>query len=192
MRYFSGAVCCISLALLAASSSHAAAQQGNAAPKALQTDEEKIASAISAAPDSIGQNAAVVMFDQGQMRTLREGTNNFTCLPDNPKNPINDPLCVDENGLEWIKARIAKKEPPDGKIGFAYMLQGGTTANNADPSATEPPAGTHWHKEPPHIMILNTASTMQGYPRPGENPERTQPWVMYPDSPYEHLMLPVE
>jgi hypothetical protein len=175
MRYFSGVACCISLALLAAPLSQAAAEQGNAAPKALQTDEEKIANAISAAPETIGRDAAVVIFDQGQIRTLREGTNNFTCLPDNPKNPINDPVCVDENGLDWIKARIAKKEPPDGKIGFAYMLQGGTTANNADPSAAEPPAGTPWHKEPPHVMILNAASTMQGYPRPGVDPERTIP-----------------
>jgi hypothetical protein len=192
MRYFSGVACCISLAFLAAPLSQAAAEQGNAAPKALQTDEEKIANAISAAPETIGRDAAVVIFDQGQIRTLREGTNNFTCLPDNPKNPINDPVCVDENGLDWIKARIAKKEPPDGKIGFAYMLQGGTTANNADPSAAEPPAGTPWHKEPPHVMILNAASTMQGYPRPGVDPERAHPWVMFPDSPYEHLMLPVE
>lgn len=192
MRHLFQFICFASLALLAAPLSQAAAQQGDTAPKALQTDEEKIANAVSAAPETIGRDAAVVIFDQGEMRTLREGTNNFTCLPDNPKNPINDPLCVDENGLEWVKARVAGKEPPAGKIGFAYMLQGGTTANNADPSATEPPAGTDWHKEPPHVMILNVASTMQGYPRPGVDPDRAHPWVMFPDSPYEHLMLPVE
>jgi hypothetical protein len=74
-------------------------------------DEELIANAISAAPEAVAQDAAVVAVDaQGQMRTLREGTNNFTCVPDDFANPEHDPVCVDENGLEWLKGLIAKKD----------------------------------------------------------------------------------
>ena len=64
-----------------------AAQQAGAGRQPLQTDEEKIASATSAAPEAIGRNAAVVVFEQGQVRTLREGTNNFTCPAGQPTNP---------------------------------------------------------------------------------------------------------
>jgi hypothetical protein len=158
-----------------------------------KSDEELIASAISAAPEAVAQDAAVVAVDaQGQMRSLREGSNNFTCVPDDPANPENDPVCVDENGLEWLKALIAKKEPPAGKVGFGYMLQGGSTASNLDPYATEPPAGKQWHQEPPHVMIFNMGALPQDYPQPGEDPDMSQPWVMWAGTPYEHLMIPVE
>ena len=40
-------------------------------------------------------------------------------------------------------------------------------------------------------MIFNAKATMGGYPRPGTTPDVTQPFVMYQDTPYEHLMIPV-
>jgi hypothetical protein len=43
------------------------------------TDEELIANAKSAAPKAVGDNATIVGFNEdGSMRTLQEGTNNFT------------------------------------------------------------------------------------------------------------------
>jgi hypothetical protein len=157
-----------------------------------KTDQELIENATSAAPEAVAAKAAVIAVDaQGKLRTLREGSNNFTCLPDDPANPANDPVCVDENGLEWIKALVGKKEPPPGKVGFGYMLQGGSTASNLDPYATEPPAG-EWHQEPPHVMIFNLGELPQDYPQPGEQADMSQPWVMWAGTPYEHLMIPVE
>ena len=158
-----------------------------------QTDAEMIANAVSAAPAAVAEGAAVVAFDaKGNIRTLREGTNGFTCIPDDPTNPANDPNCVDANGLEWVKAYVSRTEPPKGKIGFGYMLQGGTTPSNVDPYATEPPAGTSWMQEPPHVMVFNHGDTMTGYPEPGEHADMTRPWVMWAGSPYAHLMLPVK
>lgn len=156
-------------------------------------DKELIASAMSAAPEAVARNAAVVVMDeQGQMRTLKEGTNNFTCLPDDPRTPANDPMCLDKNGLEWAKAWITKTKPPKGKIGFGYMLQGGGSPSNVDPYATKPPAGRDYLKESPHVMIFNHGDAMQGYPDPGENPDTSQPWVMWSGTPYEHLMVPIK
>jgi hypothetical protein len=156
-----------------------------------KTDEEMIANAVSAAPESIGKNATVIALDE---RTLRKGTNNFTCFPDDPANPANDPICVDANGLEWIMAVVKKSEPPKGKVGFAYMLQGGTTPSNLDPSATKP-VGGKWMQEPPHVMIMNYGGegAIKDYPRTNEmaDADMTQPWVMWPGTPYEHLMIPV-
>jgi hypothetical protein len=150
------------------------------------TDEETITNAMSAAPEAVGKNATIVNWD---MKVLRKGSNNFTCIPDDPTTPTNDPMCADENGMEWLHAYMAKKPPPDGKIGFGYMLQGESATSNADPFAP-PPADGKWSQAGPHVMIFNAKGTMTGYPRPGEHPDATQPFVMYQDTPYEHLMIP--
>ena len=38
-------------------------------------------------------------------------------------------------------AWIGKKDPPKGKVGFMYMLEGGTDASNTDPYAAGPGRG---------------------------------------------------
>lgn len=157
-----------------------------------KTDQEMIANALSAAPEAVAETATVIAFDdKGNIRTLKQGTGQFTCIPDDPTNPANDPNCVDANGLEWVKAWVAHTEPPKGKVGFGYMLQGGTTPSNLDPFATKPPDGMQWMQEPPHVMVFNYGDAMVGYPEPGEHPDMTQPWVMWAGSPYQHLMIPV-
>lgn len=155
--------------------------------------KKHIENAASAAPAAVGRHATVVMMDeQGQTVTLRQGTNNFTCMPDDPATPANDPMCLDQNGMEWAKAWMGKTTPPAGKIGFGYMLQGGGTASNTDPYATKPAMGRKHLKEGPHVMIFNYGAGMQGYADPGEDADTSQPWVMWSGTPYEHLMIPVK
>jgi hypothetical protein len=140
----------------------------------------------------VAANASVVTFDDKmQMVTLKEGTNNFSCMPDDPATPSNDPMCADENGMAWVMALITKQPPAEGKIGFGYMLQGETAASNVDPFAA-PPADGKWSEAGPHVMLFGVSKEMMaGYPRPGETPDVTQPFVMWQDTPYEHLMIPV-
>ena len=83
-------------------------------------DEDLIKNAVSAAPAEVGKNATVMNWD---MKELQKGSNGFTCFPNDPSTPTNDPMCVDPNGLEWLHALMEKKEPPK-KVGFGYMLQG--------------------------------------------------------------------
>ena len=157
------------------------------------SDQELIANATSAAPEAVAENAAVVAVDaQGKMRTLREGSNNFTCMADNPQSPGDDPMCLDENGMEWAHAWMTKTEPPEGKVGFGYMLQGGSDASNEEPHATEPAAGEEWVDTGAHVMIFNVGAMVQGYPSQKQNPDTSQPYVMWGGTPYEHLMIPVE
>ncbi|MGY3330866.1 hypothetical protein ACVILI_003883 [Mesorhizobium sp. USDA 4775] len=59
----------------------------SAAVAADKTDEQLIENAISAAPEAVGKNAAVVNWE---MKTLRKGTNGFTCIPDDPGTPTDD------------------------------------------------------------------------------------------------------
>src|SRR3990172_5390456 len=98
------------------------------------TDKQLIASAMSAAPAKVAKGATIVVMEaDGKMRTLRQGTNGFTCMPDNPATPGPDPMCMDKNSMEWVNAWVAHHPPPAGKVGFMYMLAGGTDASNTDP-----------------------------------------------------------
>ena len=154
-------------------------------------DEQAIASAESAAPAAISKAATIVAMNaDGSMRELRKGSNGFTCMGDNPATPGPDPMCGDANAMEWAAAWIGKKTPPAGKVGFMYMLAGGTDGSNTDPHATQPTAGNDWIKTGPHVMIVGAKGMMGGYPT-AASPDTAQPYVMWAGTLYEHLMLPV-
>ena len=161
------------------------------AAKAKPTDGQLIASAMTAAPAAVGKDATVITFDEkGAMRVVRKGTNGFSCLADNPQTPGPDPMCADANAMEWMGALMAHQPPPAGKVGFMYMLAGGTDASNTDPYAAEPTKDNHWIKTGPHVMMVGSGA-MTGYPANPE-PDTTQPYVMWAGTPYAHLMLPVK
>jgi hypothetical protein len=154
------------------------------------TEPDMIKSAMSAAPLAIAQGATIVTMDgKMNMKTLRAGTNGWTCFPDMPTTPGADPMCLDKNGLEWAHAWMARKNPPPDKMGFGYMLAGGSDASNTDPFATTPAAGGRWVDTGPHVMVLNIGTKFDGYPTTADNTK--VPYVMFPGTPYAHLMLPV-
>ena len=156
------------------------------------TDEEKIKSAMSAAPEAVGKGAAIMdMAADGSMKQLRAGTNGFTCLPDNPGTPGPDPMCVDANGMAWMDAMLKKQPPPPGKASLMYMLAGGTDASNTDPYATAPTANNHWIKTGPHVMIVGATDMLAGYPSTPD-PDTSAPYVMWAGTPYAHIMMPVK
>jgi hypothetical protein len=156
------------------------------------TDEQLIASAMQAAPRKVAGNATIVAPDpKGGMRTLRKGTNGYTCMPDDPSTPGPDPMCWDKNAGEWLDAYMSHKTPPAGKVGLMYMLAGGADASNTDPYATKPAAGGHWIKTGPHVMIVGgDASFYESYPK-GADPDTSLPYVMWAGTPYQHLMATI-
>lgn len=156
-------------------------------------DAQLIASAERAAPAAVAKGAAVVAMDaNGNMRTLREGHNGWTCMPDSPATPGPDPMCMDKNALEWAMAWVGHKTPASGKVGFMYMLQGGTDASNTDPHATKPGAGGDWIKTGAHVMIVGADPAFYDlYPK-GAVPDTSAPYVMWAGTPYQHLMAPVK
>ena len=177
------------------SASAAAAESAKPVKKAAAkspTDAQLIASAMSAAPAKIAKGATIGSMDaSGTMRTLREGSNGFTCMPDDPHTPGPDPMCMDKNAMQWVSALLGHKDPPAGKVGFMYMLAGGTDASNTDPYAKGPTTTNHWIKTGPHIMIVGAdASFYDSYPK-SPDPDTTQPYVMWAGTPYQHLMAPV-
>src|SRR5579883_1386479 len=126
-----------------------------------------IASAMRAAPGRVSLHATIVAPDgNGKMRTLRAGTNGFTCMPDDPSTPGPDPMCWDKNAGEWLDAYMSHRAPPAGKVGLMYMLAGGVDPSNTDPYASKPPAGSHWIRTGPHLMIVGAdASFYETYPK---------------------------
>jgi len=169
------------------------AHETAASSKAPMTDEQIIASAMSAAPAKVAKGVTVVaMGADGKMRTVRKGTNGFTCMADNPATPGPDPMCMDANAMEWVHAYLSHAAPPVGKVGLMYMLAGGTDASNTDPYATAPTASNHWIKTGPHMMIVGAdASFYDNYPK-GADPDTATPYVMWAGTPYQHLMAPVK
>jgi len=155
--------------------------------------EAKIKSAVSAAPSSISKNATVLDWPAGpdnEMPVLRKGSNEWTCLPDMPDTPGNDPMCLDEPWLTWADAWMNKKDVNITQMGFGYMLQGGSPESNIDPYAEGPTADNEWIEEAvPHLMILVPDEEMlEGLPTDHKN---GGPWVMWKNTPYVHIMAPM-
>ena len=121
------------------------------------------------------------------MTVIQAGTNGWTCM-----DPGGAPMCADEAAMEWAKAWKSKRPAPQ-KLGFIYMLNGDNGTSNTDPFATEETRDNNWIKTGSHVMIVGAEAKnmMQGYPRDAK-PDPTKPYVMWPGTPYEHLMLPVK
>jgi hypothetical protein len=172
-------------------SSFAAVMSGAPSAQAA-SDEDVIKSAMSAAPEAVSKDATIVdMGQDGKMRTVREGTNGWWCMPDSPATPGPDPMCGDANSMEWAMAWIEKREPPKGKVGFMYMLAGGTDASNTDPHATAPTEANAWIKTGPHVMVVGAGDMMSGYPTEAQ-PNTAAPYVMWAGTPWAHIMIPVQ
>lgn len=151
-------------------------------------DGHLIKSATSAGPAEISDHAAVQDWDGN---VLREGSNGWTCLPDNPGTEGNDPWCVDEVWLGFLGAMTSGGTPSYSSVGVAYMLMGDSEVDNSIPGPCLAEAPDNCVPDPgAHLMMLI----------PGENSLASYsadfksggPWVMFGDTPYAHLMVPLE
>lgn len=146
-----------------------------------------VGSALSAAPTAIAADASVADWDGN---VLRVGTNDYTCLPDDPDVPGNSPMCLDSGWMAWAEAWQNRADPPllDSPA-FGYMLQGDFPVSNVDPYATGPTDDNDWIMDSgPHIMMLVPDRSMLGGITTDH--ENGGPWVMWKDTPYAHVMIP--
>ena len=140
-----------------------------------------------AAPIEILNQATIMnMNADGSMATIRMGTNGWTCMPQ----PA--PMCADGPAMDWAHGWMTKGPAPQ-KLGFIYMLKGDAGASNTDPYASGETPANNWIVTGPHVMIVGAEakSLMQAYPRAAKADPR-KPYVMWPGTPYEHLMIPVQ
>ena len=150
-----------------AADNQAAANAGaNAADNAAAADPgDPIESAMAAAPQSIARDATIIQAGaDGSMKTLREGNNGWTCMPNNPATPGHDPMCMDANALKWAQAWMTRKPPPANNVGLMYMLAGGSDASNMDPWGTKPAEGQKWVETGPHVMVVGSGCAERALP----------------------------
>lgn len=163
------------------------------------SDTQYMKQALSAAPPGIAMHATVVRMDKdGKMRTLRKGTDGFTCMIIGA-----DKMCNDAAAMAFFNAVMNRTAPPEG-LGISYMLAGDHGASNTDPyakgnnhsasntdsHATGKKANNHWIVTGPHLMIVGAAAKSLAYTREPD-PDPNKPYMMWVGTPYEHAMIPV-
>ena len=144
-------------------------------PFAVLANDAKIKSAESAAPSDISSKATIVDW---KFNVLRQGSNGWTCLPDMASSPGNDPWCVNQAWVNFLKAYLNHKKPSYNQVGVAYMMRGDTPVSNSDPYASKKTNDADWVVGlGAHLMVLiPTGADMSSYPTEWRNGE---PWIMW-------------
>ena len=154
---------------------------------------DKIANALTAAPEEIARNATVKDWPTkgGEgLGLLRQGTNGWVCLPDDATTPGNDPTCLDETFHDALVAYFSGQTPKISRVGYAYMLTSDAEGSNTDPKAPHATPTNQWHHAGPHVMLLYPdPKLLDGLPT---KPSAFGPYVMFPGTPIAHVMLPVQ
>ena len=148
-----------------------------------ETKEAKIKSAMAGGPPGIARNAKIVEIgENGNLTTVREGNNGWTCFPGD--SGAMGAMCLDEPALQWLTDLIAHKpKPTNTRPGILYMLAGGMRRSATDPWATD---GTPV-KEPPHWALIWPFDPKES--GLSDQPKDSGSWVMYAGTPYAHLMI---
>jgi hypothetical protein len=114
-----------------------------------ETTAEKINRALSAGPPSITGDATVAEIgSDGRVTILRQGTNDFTCMPGDPSGVGMPAMCADKVAMQWNGDFEHNEAKPSTTVpGIEYMLAGATQRSDSDPfDKTSPPIpiGPHW------------------------------------------------
>jgi hypothetical protein len=145
--------------------------------------EDPIAYAESAGIPEIAAEATILDADGN---VLREGSNEWTCMAVREM-----PMCLDPQWMTFVQAHMSGDEAFEATaVGLGYMLRGDAGASNTDPFATSPTPDNDWVVTGPHIMLISPdPAAFAGIPT---EPTGGGPYVMWPDTPFAHVMIPVE
>ena len=146
----------------------------------------KISRAESAAPAAISGDATIMDSDG---TILREGSNGWTCMADTMPSD-GAPMCNDALWIEMMGAVGNKADFKASGVGISYMLQGdkGSGVSNSDPYHPDPKNADDYVETGPHLMIIVPRESLEGI---GDDPSTGGPYVMWKDTPYAHIMVPV-
>ena len=148
-------------------------------------EKDLIAQAMSAAPSSISAEATIM--DGGKV--LREGSNGWVCMPHTMPGD-NAPMCNDAVWMKMMQAVGSQSDFQTDRIGISYMLQGdyGAGVSNATPYHPDPKNAEDYTETGPHLMIVVPKEMLKGIT---DDPSSGGPYVMWGDTPYAHIMIPV-
>lgn len=151
-----------------------------------ESKDAKIAQAMSAAPAAVSEGARIIDNDG---TVLREGDNGWTCMPHTMPGD-NAPMCNDALWMKMMMAVGSKSEFEADGIGISYMLKGdvGAGVSNATPYHPDPKNAEDYTETGPHLMIIVPKEMLKGIT---DDPKSGGPYVMWGDTPYAHIMIPV-
>jgi hypothetical protein len=148
---------------------------------------DKIARAMSAAPAAVSAEATVMDTDG---TILREGSNGWTCLPDTMPGD-HAPMCNDAVWMKLMGMMMGGEEYVPDRIGISYMMQGepeGAGVSNSNPAHPDPQSADDYVETGPHLMIVVPKEMLKGVT---DDPSTGGPYVMWGDTPFAHIMIPV-
>ena len=166
----------------------------------VQADDHSHASAewqieaySTAAPSFIGNYATVI---GGDGKVLREGSNGWTCSAANarpfPKMGWSSaheamPFCLDENAMKFMNG----KQDEMTTDGWAWMLHGDVGEDNSKPGVLNKAdsAPGQWIESGPHMMLMPMDS--DSIKNMSSDFTTGAPYVMMPNTPVAHLMIPL-
>lgn len=150
------------------------------------SDRAMIEDAIMAGPKSITDKATIKTME-GEV--LRQGSNDWVCYPGPNLKQGRNAMCLDPVWEKLITAWKNRTDFSTDRIGISYMLGGDEGASNTDPFATTASPDNQWVVEGPHLMIaVPDPALLEGLPR---DPKNGGPYVMWEDTPYMHVMVPL-
>jgi hypothetical protein len=149
--------------------------------------------AKKAAPSSISENATFMDYD-GTL--LAKGSSDWVCMTGSTPQRI-APMCLDEEWRKWNARFMAgeKNDIENQKFCQAYMLMGDVPVDNDVPTSVgmddhKKSAETgNFHDSGPHLMLLLPRSVLKQIT---SNPYAGGSYVMFPNTEWEHLMIPVK
>jgi hypothetical protein len=147
------------------------------------TDAEKIADALRAGPAFITKDATLRDWPSspgGEYRLLRQGSNEWTCLPSIPGYSHDEPGCFDPIFLRWMQDSLAGRTPQIDRIGISYMYLGAWQL--AKGSSHEAHVGPHLMIVSPHqdeLQELNPDPST-GMPYVAHLPHHTELYLVMP------------
>ena len=150
-----------------------------------QGTDARISLAKSAAPASISANATIVV----DGKVVIEGSNGWTCMPDTMPGD-GAAMCNDAMWMKMMNAIGSKGDFSANSVGISYMLQGdiGAGVSNASPYHPDPKNAADYTETGPHLMIIVPKELLKGIT---DDPTSGGPYVMWGDTPYAHIMVPV-
>ena len=149
--------------------------------------DKLVAHARAAAPAAIGAGATVVI--NGEV--VAEGSNGWTCMPEVISGG-GAAVCVDAVWGEMLAAVGAKSPFTTSGVGISYMLLGeppGGGVSNSDPFHEDPENADDYVETGPHLMVIVPKELLEGMTT---DPSSGGPYVMWKDTDYAHIMIPVD
>ena len=196
MRWIAGSM------MFAAVSAAGAQTPQVAQPVTYSAPERQIAAAVTPLPEPLRAGAKVLGYDAtGKLVTLRPGTNEMICLADNPSNPRFHVSCY-HNSLDAFMARGRELRTQKMTEDLVDSTRAREVRANQLKMPTQPAALYQYFAS--RDSVDAAAGTVRGaqylyvvytpyatYKSTGisEKPVAGGPWIMFPGTPFAHLMI---